>query len=187
MKLNTLAVAGLGMAALWTQAANAGHLNTLLEAELNGRQQVPPSQVMAKVDLPRSGVQNPFVGDRKARGEAYVFGIDGDPLTLCYTIRVDRLAETEFAPGNGRAAHIHEGQIGENGPVVANLAWPQDDQAADCLTEGETGKFPTMESGIVQRILQNPENFYINLHNTEFPNGAIRGQLEDTQYHNQVD
>jgi hypothetical protein len=176
MHFNTLAVASLGFAALWAQAASAGHLNTLLESDLRGRNQVasePTGRIVA--------------GDRRARGEAYVFGIDGDPLTLCYTIRVERLAETEFAPGNGRAAHIHEGQIGENGPVVANLAWPQDDQAADCLTEGETGKFPTMESGIVQRILQNPEDFYINIHNTEFPNGAIRGQLEDTQYHDHVD
>jgi hypothetical protein len=73
------------------------------------------------------------------------------------------------------AAHIHEGARGENGPVVAALAGPEDGSAADCLTEGEEGKFPTGEAGIVQRILN---NFYINVHNPEYPNGAIRGQLE---------
>ncbi|MEP7085461.1 MAG: CHRD domain-containing protein, partial [Betaproteobacteria bacterium] len=70
---------------------------------------------------------------------------------------------------------------GTNGPVIANLAWPQDGQAADCLTEGEAGKFPTNEAGIVQRILNNPADFYINIHNSVFPNGAIRGQLSDTE------
>ena len=36
-------------------------------------------------------------------------------------------------------AHIHRGAVGTNGPVEVNLAWPQDGQAADCLTEGEAG------------------------------------------------
>ena len=30
-----------------------------------------------------------------------------------------------------------------------------------------------------QRIRANPEAFYVNLHNTRFPGGAARGQLED--------
>jgi len=71
--------------------------------------------------------------------------------------------------------------VAANGPIVANLAWPQDGQAADCLTEGETDpsglKFPTAEQGIVQRILNDPASFYVNVHNIEFPMGAIRGQL----------
>ena len=70
--------------------------------------------------------------------------------------------------------------------MVANLAWPQNGQSADCLTEGETdpsgAKFPTAEPGLVQRILANPSNFYINVHNTEFPAGAIRGQLSAVEH-----
>jgi hypothetical protein len=112
------------------------------------------------------------------RGDAYVFGVDGDPATLCYVIAgVKNVAQLDQAPGKGRAAHIHEGARGSNGGVVANLAWPQDGQAADCLTEGKGGKFPTSEASIVQRILKNPSNFYINMHNTAYPAGAIRGQL----------
>ena len=64
---------------------------------------------------------------------------------------------------------------GEHGPVVAALAWPQGGQAADCLSEGEAGKFPTGES--VQAILSNPQDYYVNIHNAEYPAGAIRGQL----------
>ena len=109
-----------------------------------------------------------IVGDPNGRGEVYVFGIDGDATTLCYVLLVDKI-ET------ATAAHIHEGAAGANGPVVANLAAPFDGDAADCLTEGETGKFPTGEK--VADILANPEDYYVNVHNATYPGGAIRGQL----------
>ena len=157
----TLTAAAVGT---WAGTATAGHSNDLLEATLDGRSEVA------------NGAQsNRIVGDPNGRGEAYVFGIDGDPTTLCYVLTVEGIAELELAPGQGRAAHIHEGPAGSNGPVVAHLAWPQGGNAADCLTEGEPGKFPTGER--VADILANPEDYYVNVHNTEYPGGALRGQL----------
>ncbi len=171
--LSSIAATGLLSLAVWAPHASAGHLNTVLQADLDGREEV------------RSDATNRAIaGDPDGRGEAYVFGIDGDPLTLCYLlVGVKKIAELDQAPGNGRAAHIHEGARGTNGPVVANLAWPQDGQAGDCLTEGEAGKFPSGEFGIVQRILANPQNFYINIHNTVYPGGAVRGQLANSVDH----
>lgn len=169
MKVNLRHASRLGFAAIACSAslAWAGHLNTVLEAELDGREEVATGATDSRI-----------TGDPNARGKAYVFGIDGDPLTLCYLlVDLKRLGETNLPPGGGRAAHIHEGPRGSNGPVVANLAWPQDGQAGDCLTEGEAGKFPTGEPGIVQRILANPQNFYVNIHNSAYPAGALRGQL----------
>ena len=177
MTIRTGIVAGAMLAApalcLAPSAALAGHLNSVLVAELDGREEVA------------AGASNrAIVGDPNGRGEIYVFGIDGDPTTLCYVLLVSKISELESAPGNGRAAHIHEGARGTNGPVVANLAWPQDGQAGDCLTEGEAGpKFPTGETGIVQRILNNPHDFYVNVHNQKYPAGAVRGQLESTLDH----
>ena len=169
-KKTLIAVAGMLGAAALSSAASAGHLNVVLSTQLDGREQVATGATNKK-----------HVGDPNGRGEAYVFGIDGDPATLCYLIvGVRKVDELALAPGNGRAAHIHEGARGTNGPVVANLAWPQGGQAGDCLTEGEAGKFPTMEAGIVQRILNDPSSFYINIHNTVYPDGAIRGQLSST-------
>lgn len=129
--------------------ASAGHENSVLTAQLSGRQEV------AK-------------GDPNGRGEAYVFGIDGDTTTLCYVLTVKGI-------GTATAAHIHEGAPGENGDVVVNLGAPADGDAADCLTEGEEGKF--LDGQTVAEILANPEDYYVNVHNAEYPGGAIRGQL----------
>lgn len=139
--------------------ANAGHANAVLVADLDGRSEVNSSLG-----------NNRIVGDPDGRGEAYVFGIDNDPLTLCYVLLVDRIAPAT-------AAHIHRGSAGENGPVVASLGAPGDGNAADCLTEGEPGKFPGNPSGIVAEILANPDDFYVNVHNADYPGGALRGQL----------
>ena len=142
--------------------ANAGHTNLVLEASLDGRSEVRSDATDSRI-----------VGDPNGRGEAYVFGVDGDPTTLCYVLVVNGIEAAT-------AAHIHEGAAGENGPVVANLAAPADGNAADCLTEGEVGpgttpKFPTGET--VAEILANPQGYYVNVHNAEYPGGAIRGQL----------
>ena len=94
-------------------------------------------------------------------------------------IEVEKLGELELPPGDGRAAHIHEAPRGVNGPVVVPLAWPQGGAAADCISEGEPGV--SAEAGIVQRILANPQDFYVNVHNAEFPAGALRGQLENAE------
>lgn len=143
--------------------AQAGHTNTLLSADLSGRSEVAADG------------SKRIVGDPDGRGEAYVFGVDGDPTTLCYTLEVSRIADLELAPGGARMAHLHLGAAGTNGPVEVNLAFPQGGQAADCLTEGEAGK--GLDPGEVQRILANPEGYYVNVHNSAYPSGAVRGQL----------
>ena len=142
--------------------AGAGHTNTVLVANLQGENEVPPG-----------GPNGTVVGDPDGRGKAMVFGIDGDPTTLCYVLTVDKIEPA-------MAAHIHEGAAGSNGPVVVNLAAPGDGDAADCLTEGEVGPGTTPKfllGQTVAEILANPEDYYVNVHNAEYPGGAIRGQL----------
>jgi hypothetical protein len=153
-----------------TGVATAGHTNTLLEATLDGRQEVA-------ADGKRG-----LAGDPNGSGEAYVFGIDNDPAktTLCYVLTVDGIAPAA-------AAHIHEGARGENGPVVVNLGAPTDGNAADCIREDRvlpngSPAFAKDAAGnrltTVAEILANPEDYYVNVHNAEYPGGAIRGQLE---------
>ena len=159
-KKKRFAIAGATAAAAITAAvvpmgmAVAGHTNVVLEADLTGRAEV--------------GTTSRLAGDPNGRGEAYVFGVDGDPTTLCYVLTVDKV-------GTPMAAHIHEGAAGTNGPVVVNLAAPADGNAADCLTEGEAGKFVGDQT--VAEILADPGKYYVIVHNAEYPGGAVRGQL----------
>jgi hypothetical protein len=144
--------------------AVAGHTNAILTADLDGRAEV------------RTAGNNAIAGDPNGRGEVYVFGIDGDPKTLCYVLNVDKIQLVE----PGMSAHIHEGGAAANGPVVVNLARPFDGNSADCLTEGEilpngAPAFPTGKT--VAEILEDPADYYGNVHNPEYPGGAIRGQL----------
>lgn len=170
MKPSTIASAAALLLAGLFPTAHAGHLNTVLEAHLDGRSEVGGDDSNRRI-----------AGDPNGRGEAYVFGIDGDPTTLCYVLTVSKIQLTETVAD--MKAHIHRGEEGVNGPVVANLAGPFDGNAADCLTEFEAGKFPGDPPGIVQEILNNPEQFYINVHNPKYPGGAIRGQLESVADH----
>lgn len=169
-RLIPLARTGLLTLAIAAPLAFAGHLNRLLSADLDGRQEVNTSG------------NNAIVGDPNGRGEFYVFAIDSaggvdNSKVLCYNLQVKRIAELDLPPGGGRAAHIHSGKAGENGPVVANLAWPQDGQAADCLDARlRPTQFP-LGDAVVADILAHPENYYVNVHNAEYPGGAIRGQL----------
>jgi hypothetical protein len=157
--IGTVGVAVGGLATF----AFAGHTNTLLETSLKGKNEV---------SVPATSRN---IGDPNGEGENYVFGIDGDLKTLCYVLTVD-----DIAPAT--AAHIHQGKKGTNGPVVANLAAPGDGNAADCLTEGEPGKFAVDANGVllatVADILADPKGYYINVHNAEYPGGALRGQLK---------
>ena len=164
----------LGLAVI-APLAIAGHLNTLLNADLDGRQQVNTSG------------NNAIVGDPDGRGEFYVFAIDSvggtdNSRVLCYNLQVKRIGELQLAPGSGRQAHIHKGKAGENGPVVANIAWPQGGQAADCLDARlRPGQFPVGDA-VVADILINPQDYYVNVHNAEYPAGAIRGQLRVAEF-----
>ena len=66
------------------------------------------------------------------------------------------------------AAHIHRAPAGVNGPVVVPLSAPTDGFASGCAEA---------DAELIQEIRQMPEAFYVNVHNAEFPGGAVRGQL----------
>lgn len=157
--------------------ASAGHLNVVLEADLSGRQEVGP------------GPDNRIAGDPNGRGEAYVFGIDGSATTFCYVLQVQGIGELDQAPGNGRMAHIHRGAPGQNGPVVVTLAWPQDGASADCIDESRIlpngapafARDPATGAprATALEILTEPGEYYVNVHNAQYPSGVVRGQLRD--------
>jgi hypothetical protein len=68
--------------------------------------------------------------------------------------------------------HIHEAPAGVGGNVVVNLIG----LGGQFMNGTMTGTFP-IDSMVAQRMLQNPGNFYVNVHTNQCPGGAVRGQL----------
>ena len=68
------------------------------------------------------------------------------------------------------AAHIHEGVVGQAGDIVVTLSPP-----------GANGKSSGCRSGVnralIKDITENQQNYYVNVHTSDFPAGAVRGQL----------
>ena len=80
---------------------------------------------------------------------------------ICYTLTVEGVAPIF-------AAHIHVGTADVAGPVVVPLAPP---------TSGTSSACATVDRDLALAIVRNPENYYVNVHNADFPAGALRGQL----------
>lgn len=101
----------------------------------------------------------PGPGDPDGFGTA-IITLDPDEGEVCYRLRVSGIA-------TATAAHIHVGGVGVAGPVVITLAPPRT-RSSGCVAA---------DPDLVQDIIDNPEDFYVNVHNTPFPAGAVRGQL----------
>ena len=66
------------------------------------------------------------------------------------------------------AAHIHFAPAGVAGGVVVPLAPPTGGFSSGCRTA---------DRELVKAIIQDPSAYYVNVHTTEYPAGALRGQL----------
>ena len=108
------------------------------------------------------GAEVPGPGDDNGAG---LFEARVNPGTerICYTLAASSIDQAT-------AAHIHLGGPGVAGDPVLTLDTPDgdDDDSEDCQD---------IDRGLAQAIIQNPENYYVNVHTGPFPNGAIRGQL----------
>jgi hypothetical protein len=109
-------------------------------------------------------------------GDEEVAGGDADGRALAFvTVRTDSV---DFALMWSNipapvAGHIHQGARGVNGPVVVPFFAGAVPAGIFAISGTMTGVSPTL----TQQIRANPRGFYANLHTTEFPGGAVRGQL----------
>jgi hypothetical protein len=99
-------------------------------------------------------------GDPDGSGTAS-FRINPGQSQVCYTLSV---ANIEPAT----AAHIHRAPPTDPGPIVVHLAAPTNGSSSGCAT---------VSRALAKELIQNPGAFYVNVHNTPYPAGAVRGQL----------
>ncbi len=101
-----------------------------------------------------------------ARGVAIV-RVNEETGTITYRVVANKLPGTiAGSPG----AHIHVGAAGAAGPVVAPLQLTGRDQ-------GPVATGTTTNPALAAAIVANPANYYVNIHTTACPGGAVRGQL----------
>jgi len=104
----------------------------------------------------------PGPGDPDGSGMATI-RLRPEQREVCFDLTVSNI-------GPATAAHIHEGAKGVAGPVVVPLdPAPAGGSSSGCVSDVDTA--------LIRNILQNSQQYYVNVHNEEFPDGAIRGQL----------
>ena len=84
--------------------------------------------------------------------------------------------------------HIHNGKIGVNGPVVINTGLSALNPVVTADGIGSINREVSISStdtafDFLRGLIENPENYYVNIHTTQFPGGVIRAQLAKETYH----
>ena len=116
----------------------------------------PVEEPGVRISATLNGANEVGGGDTDGTG-SFTARIDRD--TLCYTLTVANIDEATMA-------HIHKGAAGANGPVFIGL--PDIDPGEHCEEVG---------GDRLGDLKSRPQNYYVNVHNGDFPGGAVRGQL----------
>jgi hypothetical protein len=118
-------------------------------------------------DIALTGAQEvPGPGDADASGTAHIELNQGQG-TVCFDLAWAAI------DGTVSAAHIHVAPAGVAGPVVVPLFTG----AAFSGTDATGGCAEDVSEELIKAIRQDPAAYYVNVHSTVFPAGAVRGQL----------
>ena len=116
---------------------------------------------------PLTGAQEvPGPGDPDASGTADIVLNQGE-RTVCFELTWANI------DGTVTASHIHRGAAGVAGPIVVPLFV----SGSFSGTDAASGCAENVSPALIKEIRKNPSAFYVNVHSTVFPAGAIRGQL----------
>jgi hypothetical protein len=102
----------------------------------------------------------PKPGDPDGHGTA-TFRVNPGQAQVCYELTVTNIATPT-------AAHIHKAPPGQAGGPVVPLTAPTSGKSSDCAK---------VTRELALEILKSPADYYVNVHNADFPDGAVRGQL----------
>ena len=160
-----LVILTIGLASLVLVTTTPAFAGTqIYSAQLSGDQEVPPVQTTnatgsADFRIPLSAISTP-------------------QAAIDYTVNATGIQSVT-------AAHIHMGQIGENGDIVVTLC-----KAETCTSDASgslslTGTFnaTNLEGPMAGKQIEDLANemtnggTYVNVHTEQNPNGEIRGQI----------
>jgi hypothetical protein len=116
-------------------------------------------QVVFSVNL-TGAAEAPGPGSADGRGTARIT-VDSQRDEVCFELSTSNLP-------NVTAAHIHEGRAGTAGPIAVTLTAPTNGRSEGCVPA---------PASIVKAIASGQRSFYVNVHTSELPDGAIRAQL----------
>lgn len=147
----------IALVAVGSAAYASDGTEVTLTARLTGAQEVPPA-------------------DPDGRGKADM-EVDVDGGQICFDVKINDTA----TPNRG---HIHAGATGVNGPIVVTFfeLRPGDalstDPRHDEIERGRLQDCVSAAPTLLADIVAHPENYYVNVHNSRFPGGALRCQIE---------
>lgn len=119
------------------------------------------NSMTVKVKL--TGMAESPMGAKHGAGSAR-FTFNVSKKTVCYSITVMGIKLP------AAAAHIHSGKAGKNGPVLVPLMAPgKTGHSAACVH--------SVNASLIKGMMNHPTSYYLNVHTTNYPNGAVRGQL----------
>jgi hypothetical protein len=104
----------------------------------------------------------PGPGDSNGTGTA-LFRLSSGQGKVCFVLTAANIT----LPAT--LAHIHVGAAGTAGDPVVTLVPPD--------ASGTSGGCVSASSATIKAILKNPSGYYANIHTSDFPAGAVRGQL----------
>ena len=118
-----------------------------------------------------NGANSPAVG-------AFTLTIDPSHTILTWDINIGTLQ-------NPILAHIHKGPLGVNSavvvPLVTSAAGFSGGRAHGVITA------PNVDPVLLADIVANPSNYYVNVHTTDAPAGAMRGVIAPIDPKNELD
>ena len=143
-----------------------------------------PTQVKFTAALLPSNEVNPTVTNAEASGNGLAtitLNLTRDAGGAITAANADFLVTLNGFPANTpvNAAHIHPAPAGQTGSALISLALT----AGDIVLSNGTGTFTrtgittNLDPARAQDIINNPGNYYFNVHSTSNPGGFARGQL----------
>lgn len=107
-----------------------------------------------------NGAGVPNQGDPDGTGTALIV-VNPGQSRVCWDITTGNLDPVV-------GAHIHAAPAGSNGGIVVHLSAAQNAQSTGCSD---------VTRALADAIRKSPANYYVNVHTTVKPAGAVRGQL----------